>query len=105
MTSRSRSALHLVSARWSVEGAGRVFNLALSVVGARWLGPAAWGVYWTAFSIAQVLTLVTDLGGHQNLARRAAEAPARGAEFLAPALRLKHLLTLAVIGGWGLLAS
>ncbi|MEK7475934.1 MAG: oligosaccharide flippase family protein [Candidatus Coatesbacteria bacterium] len=100
-----RSALHLVSARWFVEGAGRVFNVALSIVGARWLGPAAWGVYWTAFSFAQVVTLATDLGGHQNLARRTAGAPARGPEFLAPALRLKHLLTLCVIAGWALLGT
>lgn len=52
-----------------------------------------------------MLALATDLGGHQNLARRVAGDPRRGAEFLAPALRLKHLLAFAVVAGWGLLAG
>lgn len=61
-------------------------------------------MYWTAFSLAQVLALFTDLGGHQNLARRVAESPHRGPEFLAPALRLKHLLAFGVIVAWGFAA-
>lgn len=80
-----------------LEGAGRIFNVALSFAGARVLGPAAWGLYWGAFALAQWLGLATDLGGHLTLARDVAHAPRTAARTLATSLRLKASLAACAL--------
>ena len=80
-----------------------MFNVGLALLGARTLGPTAWGGYWGAFSLAHLLSQATDLGGHLTLARRVARAPRRGGRWLGVSARVKAGLTVAVGAGWLLL--
>lgn len=82
------------------EGSGRVFNFLLSLAGARFLGPAGWGLYWSAFSVAQVLASVTDLGNALTLAREVAHDRPRARGFLGASLALRLMLVLGVLLLW-----
>ena len=80
-----------------------MFNVGLALLGARTLGPTVWGGYWGAFSLAHLLSLGTDLGGHLTLARRVARSPRRGGRWLGVSARVKAGLTIVVATGWYLL--
>lgn len=68
------------------------------MIGARFLGPAGWGAYWSAFSAAQILSATADLGGHLTLARDVARTPGATGRVLGVSLRFKIALT-ALAGG------
>jgi len=82
------------------EGAGRVFNFLLSLAGARFLGPAGWGLYWSAFSVSQILASLTDLGNALTLAREVAHDRRRAPVFLGSSLFLRLALVLGVLLLW-----
>jgi len=88
--------------RVGTEGSARVLNFLLAVLGARYLGVEGWGLYWSAFSFAQVLSLLTDLGGHLTLSRSVTRLPARARTAMGTSLALKLLLSSACLVIWAL---
>lgn len=94
--------LRRIVAKTALEGAGRICNVLLSLAGARWLGPAGWGVFWPAFGLAHWAGMATDLGGHLTLARMVAREPGRRRGYFSTGLRLKG--ALAGLGAIGLAA-
>ncbi len=83
-------------AKLTSEGTGRVFNVLLSIIGARVLGPAAWGSYWSAFGVAQLAALGTDLGGHLTMARDVARSPGKAWASASAGAAVKVLLIVIV---------
>ena len=86
--------------RTGAEGSARVLNFLLAVLGARFLGVEGWGLYWSAFSFAQALILLTDLGGHLTLSRSVTRTPARARMALGTSLALKLVLSVASAAIW-----
>ena len=89
-----------VLVRIVMEGSARILNFLLAVLGARYLGVEGWGLYWSAFSFAQVLSLLTDLGGHLTLSRAVTRSPARARTAMGTSLALKLLLSSAGLMIW-----
>lgn len=94
-----------VAAKTLGEGAARVFNFLLSLMGARMLGPSSWGLYWSAFSLAHLGAVATDLGGHLTLARNVAQHRSSAPQHFVTALRFKLLLVTAMGALWALTAA
>jgi len=97
--------LRNVGFRLSAEGTARILNFLLSVIGARILGAARWGIYWTGFSWASVAVLATDLGGHLTLSRAVARVPGNARAALGISLSLKLVLSAAVFAVWALVGG
>ena len=91
-----------VAVRLGTEGSARVLNFLLAVLGARYLGVEGWGLYWSAFSFAQVLSLLTDLGGHLTLSRSVTRLPARARHAMGTSLALKLILSSICLILWAL---
>ncbi len=91
-----------VAFRTVAEGAARVFNFLLSVIGARLLGVVGWGTFWSGFSYAQVLALFTDLGGHLTLSRAVARDRRNARKALGASLVLKLALSAVALAAWAL---
>jgi PST family polysaccharide transporter len=91
-----------VAFRLGAEGSARVLNFLLAIMGARCLGVEGWGLYWSAFSFAQVLSLFTDLGGHLTLSRSVTQAPSRARAVMGASLALKLLLSAVGVAVWAL---
>lgn len=99
-----RSPAGNVAAKWLIEGSGRIFNVLLAVLGARWLGPELWGQYWSAFGIAQIAATGSDLGGHIALTRMTATSPGMTGVWIRSGAAIKLGLTLvSMIAGTALL--
>lgn len=89
-----------VAFRIGTEGSARILNFLLAVLGARCLGVEGWGLYWSAFSFAQVISLLTDLGGHLTLSRSVTHSPARARAIMGASLALKLLLSASAASIW-----
>ncbi|MCA1583233.1 MAG: polysaccharide biosynthesis C-terminal domain-containing protein [Acidobacteria bacterium] len=100
-----RGALARIAYKASIDAAGKVAMLVMSVAAARTLPRDAFGLFALALTSGWLLGVATDAGIPIYLARSAARAPRRLAATLAVAVRLRLLLAFvalvaAVLVGW-----